>query len=440
MQLAYLVSSMFTDSSDPKAYFDFKKSAMMQMYASNQSFFSSAHPEFALAPKNFLDPVDNEPFDDLSWYTNGDDYTGKVGMNCERYSSLLDYYAEGKKMFTRKTLNFDKKRIQVLVDAQCIGACAVFARLASLKGFGTIVGVGTNTVGTAPAGISGDIDGLVCQQKGMKLDEDNIPPSQLLIPMPAEGQNLVIPMTRMYSSGSDPNPGLVRQQYPVSYPVKPDILLPPGVPRADFAEGFWYSGMSLYCAAIDKFDPSTAKYGPGCGDCDSQCSRGMIFLYILIGVLLVPLIGAIAYYFHQNGCSADSWLGLFGAIAGCMFSACDTIKELCRRVCGSRWERSYGSLSGEAVDGMPQQRTRCRDCDWRSWVPGMKGSALEEQYSDMNAGDEMNSLPTNIGVPSGIPAPMNVVAEESSMDSYAVASEPNALSNDGNTSSVVPRI
>merc|ERR1711865_816253 len=44
MQLAYLVSGLFGDSSDPKSFFVFKKSAMMKMFASNQSFFASAHP------------------------------------------------------------------------------------------------------------------------------------------------------------------------------------------------------------------------------------------------------------------------------------------------------------------------------------------------------------------------------------------------------------
>ena len=114
----------------------------------------------------------------------------QVGMNCERYSSLLDYYSASTKMVTRKMLQFDKKRIQVLVNAQCIGACAVFARLASQEGFATVVGIGIDSVGTAPAAISGDIDGLVCQQKGMKLDEDNIPASQLVSSLSLAAQDM----------------------------------------------------------------------------------------------------------------------------------------------------------------------------------------------------------------------------------------------------------
>lgn len=189
--------------------------------------------------------------------------------------------------------------------------------------------------------------------------------------MPSEGQNLVFPITRLHRFSSR-RTGAPAALLPVGAPTK---TLPAGTYRPDFTEGKWYSGMKLYCAAIDTFDASTAKYMPGCPRCNESCSSGMsagwAFFWILFGMLLVPCIGGLVYYFSQRGCSAESCLGLPMKI-----------KECCMGLCGSRWERSYGSLSGDPADGMPS-RGCCHGWDWRSYVPGMKGSALQEQYSGL---------------------------------------------------------
>merc|ERR1719201_2117457 len=68
-------------------------------------------------------------------------------MNCERYSSILEYYNNDEHLRTRKLSSFDPTRLQVLVDSQCVGACALFARTVSLRKLGTVVGVGVVGVG-----------------------------------------------------------------------------------------------------------------------------------------------------------------------------------------------------------------------------------------------------------------------------------------------------
>merc|ERR1712194_393405 len=143
--------------------------------------------------------------------------------------------------------------------------------------------------------------------------------------------------------------------------------------RPDFKEGKWYSGMDLYCASIAGFDDKTATFKPGCPHCTEECSgmsAGWAFFWIFFGIILD---------FMKHGCSKDSVLGVFSSS-----------KEFCMNLCGSRWERSYGSLSGDPSDGMPAQGC-CQGFDWRSYVPGMKGSALEDQYSGLQPQGEMTS-------------------------------------------------
>jgi len=377
MQLAYLVSNKFASRSDAQTFFDFRRTALMESYATNQSFYTSAHPEFSVAPPNFLGE-DHTAFSDDSWYTassDGDsDYTQTVSMNCERYSSLLEFYVNNEMKHTRKLFqNFGQDRIQVLVDSQCVGACALFARMAQQAEFGVVIGVGTETVGTAPAGISTDLDGLYCQWLGMKLQDG------MISPMPNDGQNLVFPLTRLHKFKKLDD----RRSNTMDSIMKPDRILSAGTYRPDFVEGKWYSGMELYCDAIATFNPSTSEFKAGCPHCTEECSGGMsagwAFFWILFGIVLVPLCGGIIFYFSKHGCSADSVLGI-----------CSSCKEFCMNLCGSRWERSYGSLSGDPSEGMPSVGC-CQGFDWRSYVPGMKGSALEDQYSGLQPEGEMTS-------------------------------------------------
>eukprot|EP00656_Telonema_subtile_P047300 TRINITY_DN5423_c0_g1_i1.p1 TRINITY_DN5423_c0_g1~~TRINITY_DN5423_c0_g1_i1.p1 ORF type:complete len:1486 (-),score=315.18 TRINITY_DN5423_c0_g1_i1:114-4571(-) len=370
MQLAYLISDKYDSSLDAKPWFDFRRTPMMEWYATNQSVWADAHPEFSVAPGNFLDQS-GKPFSDDRWFTDGTgEFTNKVSMNCERYSSLLEFYNKEGLQHTRKMLHgYDQTRIQVLVDSQCNGACALFARMAVQDGFGEVVAVGTGTVGTAPSGISMDLDGLYCQWKAMNMfDASRVPP------MPYAGQNLVFPFTRLHSFTNTR-----REDSTTVMPadVKPTFTLEPGTLRSDARQGTWYSGMAVYCAAIQKFDSSTEQSAPGCSNCNKDCDGGMsagwAFFWIFFGILLVPCIGALVYYFSRHGCSVASVCGL-----------CVAVKELAMRTCGSRWERSYGSLSGDPADGMPSQGCS-QGFDWRSYVPGMKSSALEEQYGEMNS-------------------------------------------------------
>jgi hypothetical protein len=299
----------------------------------------------------------------MSWYESNSEGTHSqvVGMNCDRYSSILEYYNNyDELMRTRKLFGFSKDRIQVLVDSQCVGACALFAKLAELDDFGTVIGVGISTFGATASGISADLDGLECQRRAMKI-EDSVPAEMLINHMPLIGQNLVIPLTRLV--------------IPVELVVTTTI--PAGTARPDFKEGAWYSGLQLYSAATNLFDRGTGEYNPGCSPCsDDGFSTGWAFFFIFLGLLLLPCIGGLGYIVKQNGCN----LGEYSMMC---YRACGKCKECCMSCVGSRWERSYGSLSGDPSDGMPSQSC-CAGFDWRSYIPGMKGSALQEQYSDLN--------------------------------------------------------
>jgi len=399
MQLLYLVSTEYT--TPPIAWFDFEKSEIMDMYAANQSFYGSAHPEFSMNPENFLSATTGDPYTDIEWYESNSAGTHSqvVGMNCERYSSILEYYNNDEHLRTRKLSSFDPTRLQVLVDSQCVGACALFARTVSLRKLGTVVGVGVDGAGTAPSGISADLDGLECQRRAMKI-EDSVPESMLIDHMPYKGQNLVIPLTRLYtpSEGDFSRRGFKwGSTMPVT--VAPSVTIPAGTFRPDFKEGAWYSGMQLYCASIKLFAESTSKYKPGCPHCtEEECgggfSVGWAFLFVFVGVLLLPCVGGVAYFIMQHGCSKECLSAGVSESSMMCYRCFSKVKELCHRCCGSRWERSYGSLSGDPSDGMPAQGC-CQGFDWRSYVPGMKASALQDQYSDLQTGGETSSLPTS---------------------------------------------
>merc|ERR1711907_252868 len=274
----------------------------------------------------------------------------------------------------------------------------LFARTVTLKGLGSVVGVGVSTAGTAPSGISADLDGLECQRRAMKI-EDSVPAGMLIDHMPYRGQNLVIPLTRLYT----PSLGARRAQSPMPLSVAPSVSIPSGTYRPDFKEGTWYSGMQLYCAAIKLFDPSTTKYKPGCPHCtEEDCpeggaggmSVGWAFFFTFVGIFIVPCGGAVAYYIMQHGCSKDCLSNGLQETSYLCYRCFSKCREFGMKCCGSRWERSYGSLSGDPSDGMPAQGC-CQGFDWRSYIPGMKGSALQDQYSDLQTGGELNTMSTS---------------------------------------------
>lgn len=202
--------------------------------------------------------------------------------------------------------------------------------------------------------------------------------------MPSRGQNLVIPVTNLYHPTSRRAMSLMDDN------LKPTTTLALDIPRADYTEGKWYSSMALYCKAVEQFHADTSDYRPGCPHCtttdepcstdgsDSSMSAGWAFFWIFFGMLLVPCIGGITYYFLKKGCNSESVMALPYKT-----------KEMCMHYCcGSRWERSYGSLSGDPADGMSRGGC-CQSFDWRSYVPGMKGSALQDQYSDLQGGTSL---------------------------------------------------
>merc|ERR1712146_185391 len=70
--------------------------------------------------------------------------------------------------------------------------------------------------------------------------EDSVPAGMLIDHMPYRGQNLVIPLTRLYT----PSLGARRAQSPMPLSVAPSVSIPSGTYRPDFKEGTCTQGCS----------------------------------------------------------------------------------------------------------------------------------------------------------------------------------------------------
>ena len=175
MELAYLVSSKFPKV--PKPYVEMHKSDLTLAMALNQSVDYDRQPTYMFRPDNFIDETDGSTYKDSSWFNKGDSmHTDPVPLNCDAFSSLMDFkvaaqYGNTINLKTHKLMNYDKERLVVLVDNQCSGACATFAKMMKMMGAATTVKIGPGELGSFAGGMMADSDSIKCQFNKMGATE-----------------------------------------------------------------------------------------------------------------------------------------------------------------------------------------------------------------------------------------------------------------------------
>jgi len=376
LELAYLISDSPLLKSPPLAYMDVRKSPTMDNLAQNQSEYYEDKPEYQFRPDNFLkDGVKGESYKSDAWYTDedvskygGTNFSQTVPLNCEGFSSILEFNANFIDLKNHKMMSYSKDRVMILVDSHCGGTCATFARLMKAFGAAVTVKLGPGELGSFPGGMLTDTSGVACQFKAM----GGYSPVQ---DFTLDGQVLSLPIAEIM----DWDQGYATTTPQQLSSVHPDHNVPYTSPMADIdPQG---ALTAIYSSVVTKFAPGTGtgSYNSGTVEVDSTNDglvAGMFFLGLFVGVCCVFCLGFVFVKQQEGG--LDGMFGFCGSMCTDAFSAC-------------RSHTGYGNLATSEGQAHPpgsfaaRVEACCNYCgNWRAWLPGMGSSSLQQQYQDLH--------------------------------------------------------